>query len=118
MTESLLFPPLSGEEVVGFRVVPTIDSTAAASTKLSKSPAAPVPAILMLTQREDDETGDAHRQLKILRCPTPSDVSTWALEIGSLPDPRPALEVLPSATGAVTVRPQLPCLRVGIMVSL
>jgi hypothetical protein len=85
------------------------------------------PALLLLTQRyngDDDEDSDDDDSdtrlkvgargvkiavpgkltslLKIVRCPD-MDMANWALEVGTLPDPRPATEVYPG-TSKITVR--------------
>ena len=129
-------PPLIMEEIVGFRLVPTVekeiitagDSSIRSTSKdfdtsnvpsgraLSTDSSADnnkntsesnfgVPALMLLTQVSDDDSssGDSVvRHLKLLRCPT-SSVVEWPLEIGLLPDPRRATEVLPG-DHIVTVR--------------
>lgn len=47
----------------------------------------------MLTQTSTEDR-DSVRELMAIRCPV-GDISTWELELGMLPDPRPAMEVLP-----------------------
>lgn len=89
-------PPVHNEKIISFRVVPTYD-------KNTKDGAEVTPALLLLTQRQSvlDST-PYERYLKILRCPTTS-IGNWALEMGTLDDPRRAKEVQPNTT-EVTVR--------------
>lgn len=61
----------------------------------------PIPGLLLLTQRSTEDR-DSVRELMVIRCPV-GDISTWELELGMLPDPRPAMEVLPGKS-PVTVR--------------
>ena len=84
-------PPLVGEDVVGFRLVPTVEKEVAEGK-------APVPALLFLTQQrqEDEDTTPARRHLKIVRCPKTS-VDEWALELADVAAPRKAAEVLPGS---------------------
>jgi hypothetical protein len=85
----LSVPPLGNDaDVIGFRIVPTCDKQANNQQECS----AVVPGLLLLTQSTD---GDAtERQLRIIRCPD-SNLAEWALEVGLMPTPREATEVLP-----------------------
>ena len=82
-------PPILGVEVVGFRVVSTLDHADAEAE-------GGVPGLLMLGQSEsvDGEEGGVVRELLMLQCPD-SLVTEWSMELGLLPEPRPAMEVLP-----------------------
>ena len=116
-------PPIPQEKVLDFALVPTYlkseaelaqlqgqddeeDDDDAAHTKTDSALRATItPAVLLLTRRnlrDDDEEEDATGQqfskhLKIVRCPA-MDMANWALEVGTLPDPRLASEVLPGAS--------------------
>ena len=65
-----------------------------------------VPAILLLTthypEEDDDECDLSVKHLKIVRCPA-ENMANWAFEVGTLPEPRLATEVL-AGTSSVTVR--------------
>lgn len=91
---ALSLPPLPGEKVVNFRLVPSHP----------RGGGGPVtPALLLLTQEQREETRHlVSRQLRLLRCPA-GPLADWPLEMGALPDPRPAREVLPADT-PITVR--------------
>mmetsp|Transcript_6254 Transcript_6254/g.9444 ORF Transcript_6254/g.9444 Transcript_6254/m.9444 type:complete len:1136 (+) Transcript_6254:136-3543(+) len=91
-------PPLPNAEVVGFRLAPTWD-------KESSSPAA-VPGLLLLTESECEDR-EFIRELMVMRCPV-GNVSEWELEMGILPDPRPALEVLPGKAPVTFISACLP----------
>ena len=62
LVQAFSHPPLVGEDVVGFRLVATIDKASADSSP------APVPALLILTQSHDDEENgeDIHKHLKVV----------------------------------------------------
>lgn len=62
-----------------------------------------MPGLLLLGQSDGGEAREFKRELLVMRCPT-SPVSEWEMEIGMLPDPRVATEVLPGKTN-VSVRP-------------
>ena len=90
-------PPVHNEKIISFRIVPTYEKTV-------KDDASPeiTPALLLLTQTHSVlATSPYERYLKILRCPT-TPINLWALEMGSLDDPRRAKEVQPN-TSEVTV---------------
>eukprot|EP00981_Chlorochromonas_danica_P011135 scaffold3776_cov166-Ochromonas_danica.AAC.10 len=79
-------PPIQGEKVLNFRLLPTIN----------KNDEEVVPALLLLTERHlEDQT--AIHSLRLSRCPSTA-ITEWAIEIGTLPDPRLAFEVLPGET--------------------
>ena len=99
LSEIMCIPPLNMEDVVGFRVVPSVDKS---KGKRPGGGDAIIPAILMVTQRTSQD-GKVLRQLKALRCSSAPDMRDWALEIGSLADPRCATEVLPGGSSQVTV---------------
>jgi hypothetical protein len=98
-------PPLQNNaEVVGFRFVSTWDKSSPDKGDLSllrsltsslfgTTPIGPIPGLLLLTQSSTEER-DSVRELMAIRCPA-GDMSNWELELGMLPDPRPAMEVLP-----------------------
>ena len=99
LSEIMCIPPLNMEDVVGFRVVPSVDKS---KVKSRGGGDGIIPAILMVTQRITND-GKVLRQLKALRCSPATDMRDWALEIGSLADPRCATEVLPGGSSMVTV---------------
>lgn len=106
LMEIMCIPPLDEDvDLVGFRVVPSIDK---ALVKVrcdggqTSDASSVVPALLMVTQTLDDY-GNTLRQLKAMRCPTSTNVLDWALEIGMLPEPRCASEVLPGVGSTITV---------------
>lgn len=86
-------PPISYEKIISFRVVPTynksLKETATTIEELEKTA-----GLLLLVQRQVN--GHLDRHLYIMRCPT-SEIKDWALEMGTLPDPRKAREVQPAA---------------------
>jgi hypothetical protein len=83
-------PPILGVEVVGFRVVSTLDHS-----NESSADEGGVPGLLLLGQSESTAEGEGVvRELLMLQCPA-SLVSEWSMELGLLPEPRPAMEVLP-----------------------
>jgi hypothetical protein len=98
-------PPLQNNaEVVGFRFVSTWDKRSPEKGQSGSSiltpplppstiPEGPIPGLLLLTQSSTEER-DSVRELMAIRCPA-GDMSNWELELGMLPDPRPAMEVLP-----------------------
>lgn len=95
LSEIMCIPPLN-EDVVGFRVVPSIDKSLIkirCGGGITSDATNIIPTILMVTQYTD-QNDNILRQLKILRCPTTIDVRSWALEIGTLSEPRGAIEVL------------------------
>lgn len=92
-------PPVHCEKVINYRIVPTC-------TK-GKDGAAPTPALLLLTQRAQDNRQLHDRRLRIIRCPA-TPMADWALEIGALPDPRMASEVLPASADATCLQGVLP----------
>lgn len=121
MEEVFSMPPLPEEDVVGMRLVPmglsvaegvTAASLAASSGSAPGSPTSQgsgcsdsnsaLPALLLLTQpsssgaMEEDYERDTCRQLRLLPCPRGA-LGGWALEIGTLPEPRPVKEVLVGA---------------------
>jgi hypothetical protein len=54
------------------------------------------PGLLLLTQIHDpSDSSNLERQIKLIRCPT-TNISEWGLEIGTLPDPRVAIEFQPT----------------------
>ncbi len=104
-------PPIPGEKVLDFQVVPTYDCSASNGSKNKRlsggGSAATIvvtPALLQLTcvSSLHTENDEREKHLKILRCP-PSAVSQWAMEIGLLDEPRLAHEVLPYGASAPTV---------------
>ena len=78
-------PPLSFEKVLSFNVIPSCEKGETSSS----------------LDDGDDEEKKPLRQLKLVRCPV-TDMSQWALEVGTLMDPRPAVEVC-SSTSRITV---------------
>lgn len=84
-------PPILGVEVVGFRVVSTLDH--AGETGATDGERG-VPGLLMLGQSESADGEGVVRELLMLQCPD-SLVTEWSMELGLLPEPRPAMEVLP-----------------------
>lgn len=113
-------PPLSFEKVLNFDVMPSCEKGEASSSPNdgdgdgdNKDNYIPVitPALLLFTSKSygNDNDGDNDdgkekkplRQLKLVRCPV-TDMSQWALEVGTLMDPRPAVEVC-SSTSRITV---------------
>jgi hypothetical protein len=82
-------PPILGVEVVGFRVVSTLDHSDHSDVARGG-----VPGLLMLGQSESSEGEGTVRELLMLQCPA-SPVAEWSMELGLLPEPRPAMEVLP-----------------------
>lgn len=108
LNEIMCIPPLHMEDIVGFRVVPSVDkkltgalgSVGGAGKQPAENPSI-VPAVLMVTQKIND-AGKVLRQLKILRCSTSVDMVDWALEIGLLSEPRVAAEVLPGGSAEVS----------------
>ena len=106
LMEIMCIPPLNGEDLVGFRVVPSIDRSMVkvrCGGGVSSDASCVVPALLMVTQTLDDY-GNTLRQLKVMRCPASNNVLDWALEIGMLPEPRSTTEVLPGDGAEITVR--------------
>lgn len=94
-------PPIASEEVVGFRIAPSVEKSGGADQ-------VPVPVLLMLCQTAFND-GESRRQLKILRCPA-VPLQSWALEVGMQPEPRIAAEVLPGTAGiSVSVFPRSRC---------
>lgn len=81
-------PSVFGEEIVGFRIVPSIDNDKESVNKNV------IPSLLLLTQRFNEDNDNYDRQLKIIRCPV-GTINEWSLEIGLLPEPKLATEVLP-----------------------
>ena len=108
-------PPLSFEKVLSFNVIPSCEKGETSSSLDdgdgdNKDNYVPVitPALLLFTSKsydndddDDDEEKKPLRQLKLVRCPV-TDMSQWALEVGTLMDPRPAVEVC-SSTSRITV---------------
>ena len=107
-------PPLSFEKVLSFNVMPSCEKGETSSSLDdgdgdNKDNYVPVitPALLLFTSKsndnndDDDEEKKPLRQLKLVRCPV-TDMSQWALEVGMLMDPRPAVEVC-SSTSRITV---------------
>lgn len=82
-------PPVLGVEVVGFRVVSTLDHS-----QDSEASDGGVPGLLLLGQSESGDGQGSVRELLMLQCPA-SPVTQWSMELGLLPEPRPAMEVLP-----------------------
>ena len=72
----------------GFRLVSTLDHASEGATPES------VPGLLLLGQSESPNGEGVVRELLVVQCP-PSLVTEWSMELGLLPDPRPAMEVLP-----------------------
>lgn len=92
LTTIFSLPPIPYEKITSFRIVPTYEKAQSENPGSSLTP-----ALLMLTQKVNpaNTVGISFtRQVRILRCPT-SPTSEWALEIGTLPDPRKAIEVQP-----------------------
>jgi hypothetical protein len=105
LMEIMCIPPLNNEDLVGFRVVPSIDRKLVkvrVDGGVTSDASSVVPALLMVTQTLDDY-GNTLRQLKVMRCPTSTNIQDWALEIGMMPEPRCAHEVLPGHGANVTV---------------
>lgn len=111
-------PPLSFEKVLSFDVMPSCEKGEASSNPddgdgdNTDNNYVPVitPALLLFTSKSNDNDDDGDnddeekkplRQLKLVRCPV-TDMSQWALEVGTLMDPRPAVEVS-SSTSRITV---------------
>ena len=89
LEQVLSVPPILGVEVVGFRVVSTLEHSSEFAVAGNC-----IPGLLLLGQSESKEGDGTARELLLLQCPT-SPVTEWSMELGLLPDPRPATEVLP-----------------------
>ena len=113
----LQIPPCADEEVVGFRLVATVEKSQKSALQdefgAVYGAGACVPAVMLVSQcagwsgadgdgseSAPDTTALPQRQLKLLRCPT-SPVSEWQLELGLLPEPR-------FASGAVLTTSSIP----------
>lgn len=109
-------PPLSFEKVLSFDIMPSCERGEASTTPdggdgdTDNNVLVITPALLLITSKNNDDNGDGDdgdeekkplRQLKLVRCPV-TDMSQWALEVGTLMDPRPAVEVC-SSTSRITV---------------
>ena len=70
----------------------------------------------MLTQTSTEDR-DSVRELMAIRCPV-GDTSTWELELGMLPDPRPAMEVLPGKSPVTVSVLELMLLIIDNIISL
>lgn len=112
LMEIMCIPPLqTDEDLVGFRVVPSIDKKLVkvrCDGGVTSDASSVVPALLMVTQTLDDY-GNTLRQLKVMRCSESTNILDWALEIGMLPEPRCATEVLPGHGASITVRLHMFC---------
>lgn len=96
-------PPVSFEKFVDFTIIPSYEDDPHSSTTIMDDSTTIVttditPALLIVSQKtnELDET-QSNKHLKAIRCPI-VDMNHWALEVGTLPDPRKAIEVLPSVS--------------------
>eukprot|EP01038_Epipyxis_sp_PR26KG_P005985 gene5985-8242_t len=99
-------PPIPNEKLVGFRVVPSYERTLGKEHNTNNTTV--VPALLLLCQKQDEiDRGKYYRYLNLLRCPK-SSVGEWRLEIGTLPDPRRAIEVLPAISEVTFITGFLP----------
>jgi hypothetical protein len=117
-------PPQHSVEIMGFRVVSTCEKEKAGLEGVYfhcgdlyrsdmrcglSAHTAPVPGLLLLGQ-SDGENREFKRELMITRCPA-SPIVEWELEIGMLPDPRVAVEVLPGKTNVTVISIPHRCLR-------
>lgn len=103
-------PPIPGEKILSFRVVPTYDKTVKAAQQQNPVGTSHVsnPGLLFLTQRQvGQQKGRFERDMKLMRCPTTA-ISNWGLEIGTLSDPRRATEVQPTSNDISTIAGILP----------
>lgn len=79
-------PKAYNEEILDFCLVPTIEKDEAVES-------APVPALCIVFECDNDFDDSYIRVMKVVRCPK-GDLSDWALEIGLLPEPRLPCEIL------------------------
>ena len=91
-------PPVSFEKFVNFEIIPSYEGNSNPIMEDNTITMDVTPALLIVSQKpnELDDT-QYNKHLKAIRCPL-VDMNHWALEVGTLPDPRKAIEVLPSVS--------------------
>lgn len=108
MSTVFALPPIQGEKVINFRVVPTYDKETKGAQRSETDVGLTSAGLLLLTQRQNEvDKSIFERDLKILRCPT-TPINQWGLEIGTLTEPRRAKEVQPTSSDIVVITGVVP----------